>query len=617
MCSSVGLPSRQHLLTLAIVSRNDYGRNVHGLGLATNAAIVKAMPSNVSDVEHMVALYCANNTVLLKNTDDYDFSVATRVFVRMEQTQSHLEVPDQPGAGIHVLNLRDRFYNLQERHKELKTARANKTTDEEQPIYPRHKPGHNWIPYRTVEPLTSSGDPRALTSTKRPRPRYSYSTFPDQPARTPPNDAKSYRQLKRKAPQTRTQDTTTVDEEEQNEDMEDDDEETASSSTSDALGIDFAVAANYLYVNLGQLAPGESLSRLMVRLNSAKRGHRTRLQVASIGHEPEKSPKHYGLTGTFRTNGLVLQVLAYDLRIVKRHDPVAAPGRIDPQTGPDRWLREIRNEFKSQDDVEWTFVPYFESTAVGKDVWIVGVDFGQTCTAAISVRIPPQVPDQAIDSSEVSSSMLPGREENEDHIMYTSFGTPQSSADAAMDIDASMTSSMPKEQFRNLVIKSKALYQPQFRHRRHAEDRKTDEMRTAERSIEPHRGVYDDKVLSFVQSRLESKATLGLTSSSKQARTRGFAVTGINEYYSSQKCPLNDPVNPDDPCDHGFIARKNTRRCYCTKCWMYFHRDIMAAQNMIRTAQGHLVQQGRPVYLQPTDGDGNLLWQQENTIENQ
>ncbi|KAG0040348.1 hypothetical protein BGZ82_003653, partial [Podila clonocystis] len=27
----------------------------------------------------------------------------------------------------------------------------------------------------------------------------------------------------------------------------------------------------------------------------------------------------------------------------------------------------------------------------------------------------------------------------------------------------------------------------------------------------------------------------------KSARMCGFAVTGINEYYTSQKCPLDDP----------------------------------------------------------------------------
>ncbi|KFH63497.1 hypothetical protein MVEG_10906 [Podila verticillata NRRL 6337] len=100
------------------------------------------------------------------------------------------------------------------------------------------------------------------------------------------------------------------------------------------LGINFRVNANDLYVNLGQLAPGVFLSRLMVPLNSGEWGYCSHLQVSPLGQEPELSFKHYALTGTFRTNGLVLKVLAYDLCIVKQHDPGAAPGQINPQTGP-------------------------------------------------------------------------------------------------------------------------------------------------------------------------------------------------------------------------------------------------------------------------------------------
>lgn len=37
-----------------------------------------------------------------------------------------------------------------------------------------------------------------------------------------------------------------------------------------ALGINFKVNANDLYVNLGQLAPGEFLSKLMVPLDSGE-----------------------------------------------------------------------------------------------------------------------------------------------------------------------------------------------------------------------------------------------------------------------------------------------------------------------------------------------------------
>ncbi|KAG0322448.1 hypothetical protein BG000_002906 [Podila horticola] len=481
------------------------------------------------------------------------------------------------------------------------------------------------------------------------------------------------------------------------------------------LGITFNPMSKYLYINLGQQAPGLFLSRLLVPVNSHERGYRSHLQVAPLGQEPVTSPKRYALTGTFRTNGLVLQVLAYDLQIMKGRDLQAAPARMDPEVGPGRWLKEIRHEFATQDDVEHTFGPYFESSDIGKDVWLASVDFGQVCTAAISVRIPPLVMDQALavddhattEEENFDGSLSPPSEtededrmaqgssfwtrdtqasvtnsfkEDEDFIMYESELPPVLGSDPARDIDSPST--VPRERFRNLVIKSKALYQPQFRHRRYLESSKPDEMRASEHSINPHKGIHDDKVLDFVESRIDASQTLNhhynntfrhrwhlwefqkakeaeysvaiqavmdmlfdapkdkvlfvigldkfvsnskLTSLHgtfgaqliKSARVCGFAVTGINEYYTSQKCPLDDPVDLANPCEHGFIARCNTRRCYCAKCCMFFHRDVMACQNMIRAAQGHLTQQQRPLYLQPMDDNGDPVWLQDNEARHQ
>ncbi|KAG0060998.1 hypothetical protein BGZ92_006596, partial [Podila epicladia] len=80
-------------------------------------------------------------------------------------------------------------------------------------------------------------------------------------------------------------------------------------------------------------------------------------------------------------------------------------------------------------------------------------------------------------------------EENEDYVMYTSIITPQSSTNRDINIDMAMPASLPKECFRNLECK-------------------TDEVQAAERGIEPCHGIFDDKVLPLVQSRLEAKVTL-------------------------------------------------------------------------------------------------------------
>ncbi|KAF9929516.1 hypothetical protein FBU30_001486 [Linnemannia zychae] len=70
------------------------------------------------------------------------------------------------------------------------------------------------------------------------------------------------------------------------------------------------------------------------------------------------------------------------------------------------------------------------------------------------------------------------------------------------------------------------------------------------------------------------------------ARSLGYIVAGINEYYTSKKCP---------DC-HEFVAQVPLRQFYCPKCQRY--RDIMAAENMSVIAQSHLVNQERPLYLQ-------------------
>ncbi|KAI8601276.1 hypothetical protein EDD21DRAFT_404594, partial [Dissophora ornata] len=40
------------------------------------------------------------------------------------------------------------------------------------------------------------------------------------------------------------------------------------------------------------------------------------------------------------------------------------------------------------------------------------------------------------------------------------------------------------------------------------------------------------------------------------------------------------------------------------------HRDIMAGHNMCNAIRGHLLNQQRPLYLQPKDIDGTYPWMQ-------
>jgi hypothetical protein len=41
------------------------------------------------------------------------------------------------------------------------------------------------------------------------------------------------------------------------------------------------------------------------------------------------------------------------------------------------------------------------------------------------------------------------------------------------------------------------------------------------------------------------------------------------------------------------------------------HRDIMAGHNICNAIRGHLLEQQRPLYLQPQDNDGHYPWMQD------
>ncbi|GJJ76335.1 hypothetical protein EMPS_10900 [Entomortierella parvispora] len=88
----------------------------------------------------------------------------------------------------------------------------------------------------------------------------------------------------------------------------------------------------------------------------------------------------------------------------------------------------------------------------------------------------------------------------------------------------------------------------------------------------------------------------------QQARSLGYIVVGVNEYYTSQRCPV---------CTE-FVGQVDLRRLYCSKCKAFMHRDVMAGHNMCNVIQEHLLNQRRPRYLQPRDANNNYPWEDPN-----
>ncbi|KAF9349185.1 hypothetical protein BGX26_012509 [Mortierella sp. AD094] len=85
------------------------------------------------------------------------------------------------------------------------------------------------------------------------------------------------------------------------------------------------------------------------------------------------------------------------------------------------------------------------------------------------------------------------------------------------------------------------------------------------------------------------------------ARSLNNPVVGVNEYYTSKKCPV---------CED-FVGQIDIRRLYCRKCGAIMHRDVMAGHNMCIAMKGQVLDQKRPRSLQPIDNEGNYPWEKE------
>ncbi|KAF9104945.1 hypothetical protein BGX27_009866 [Mortierella sp. AM989] len=159
----------------------------------------------------------------------------------------------------------------------------------------------------------------------------------------------------------------------------------------------------------------------------------------------------YSITGSIRTDGFRLQLLAFKLKELnsvryKRLPQKDLPSQITSTIGGvDYWLTEVRNIIKTAQDVQtlWGCKP--------AKIKILGIDLGQAYVVGASALLPE--PDQTKEPGDTKTRMpsktdssLPSRDDN----------------------------NPPSEPvvFHNLAVKQKAVYQPTFKLRRWLEDRK-------------------------------------------------------------------------------------------------------------------------------------------------
>ncbi|KAI1287156.1 hypothetical protein EDD11_010487, partial [Mortierella claussenii] len=117
VCLQLGM-TRHHLTALAVISSNDYNRNVYSLGPATNYSIIKSI--NEKDAKSIVTGYLGHIKVSAKNTTNETFVVSLRVFVQMKQTSIASENASEPGTSFRDLN--ERFCSLRSQYEEIKKS---------------------------------------------------------------------------------------------------------------------------------------------------------------------------------------------------------------------------------------------------------------------------------------------------------------------------------------------------------------------------------------------------------------------------------------------------------------------------------------------------------------
>ncbi|KAF9965988.1 hypothetical protein BGZ65_000523, partial [Modicella reniformis] len=101
-----------------------------------------------------------------------------------------------------------------------------------------------------------------------------------------------------------------------------------------------------------------------------------------------------------------------------------------------------------------------------------------------------------------------------------------------------------------------------------------------------HIGEFDlvtDRLLSMIgdssgqKRRRNHKAIIAIGQFAFGSHGLWIIVVGINEYYTSKRCPncKREGTESDD-----FVGITTMRRLFCRRCRTPFHRDVMAASNM-------------------------------------
>lgn len=307
----------------------------------------------------------------------------------------------------------------------------------------------------------------------------------------------------------------------------------------------------------------------------------------------------YILSQSICTNGKELQLRAVDTKSTRKG------------TGIPPTQRSLIEAAKDTTKTKKFRFDRYEGLPYSDDTWYVGIDLGQRYLAsACAVK-------GSGDSRVVRNLAIKAKAVREPMRLYSSWLTSTKEAYDAQDSDKiagwerqleRKSSQSWDEYFRAYVAAFMSL--SQFYNSNSMKRRKWDVKKAL-------RGEYDravNAILRMVDTNISRKSendkvvfgigdcdfSYGQSEDHKSFKTYlynklkslGYRVYGIGEYNTSQKCPRKDC---HEKCE--FVSM---RVKYCRHCHVFYHRDIMAGENIASALIAKCKGEDRPAHLRPS-----------------
>ncbi|KAG0262509.1 hypothetical protein BG011_010092 [Mortierella polycephala] len=270
-------------------------------------------------------------------------------------------------------------------------------------------------------------------------------------------------------------------------------------------------------------------------------------------------------------------------------ETVLPPKITSTAGGVDYFLVEIRNVVKTKQDAGdlWGCEP--------EQIKILGLDLGQACILGASVLLPRHARLEGVKNVTMNE---PVGQDSQMKVDVPCTKDKDGDVPIGEPCNAIVPTSAPapvKAIYHNLAVKQKA------KHKWDAQRAKDDEFRPiADHLLKLVGGLIGLKrdeankvVIGAGLGKFSTKTRLSSLHESFQSylaqktRSLGYIAAGVNEYYTSKKCPM---------CEQ-FVGQVEIRRLYCPTCNYSMHRDVMAGHNICNAVRSHPVDQQRPLYI--------------------